>query len=399
MTDLDPRIGELLEARTPQRAVTRDWNAVLLRAGMSGARRRRRRPSPGWLLLAAALIIPAGLAVAKAGQGVVHYLSGPATPAERAIVRPLNRSFAGTPGVHGDLARARQLVSIGVGGHRYVFVMVPLTDHASGGCFYEIVDRHSGEEKDCGFDPQDRHPRRSPPRVVGAGTALGAEDFRIAQRPIWVVLGDMPDRVRSVVVHFQDGSTVRAPTNGRFFGYVVQGTHVTDGHRPTALVGLTASGQVRAVQLLYPDEYNVRAEQEAALAGQRLSTSEFLEEQTAHAVPLDQIRAIDRVATTPEKVAEMFGGRPQSYPRYSVVVLYRGPFTITTRPRGCVATSEGCTPRGHWAYVAFVLDPDRYHGGPEPPGLVRWLRKAPLGMPHPHLRRLGHVFHDPIPRT
>ena len=47
-----------------------------------------RRP-PGWLLLAAALVIPTGLAVAGAGQGVVHYLPGPATPAERAIGRLL----------------------------------------------------------------------------------------------------------------------------------------------------------------------------------------------------------------------------------------------------------------------------------------------------------------------
>jgi hypothetical protein len=30
------------------------------------------------------------------------------------------------------------------------------------------------------------------------------------------MLGDMPDGVRSVVVHFEDGSTVTAPTNGRF---------------------------------------------------------------------------------------------------------------------------------------------------------------------------------------
>jgi hypothetical protein len=168
MTDLDPRIGELLDARTPQQAVTRDWNAVLLRAGMPArAPRRRRRPSPGWLLLAAALVIPAGLAVAKAGQGIVHYLSGPATPAERALVRPLNPTFAGASGIRGDVARARRLVSITVGGHRYVFVMVPLTRHASGGCFYEIVDRRTAEEKDCGFDPQDRHPRRSPPKWWG----------------------------------------------------------------------------------------------------------------------------------------------------------------------------------------------------------------------------------------
>src|SRR5262245_27752630 len=108
MTDLDPRIGELLDARTPQQTVARDWNAVLTRAGMSAAtrRRRRRRPSPGWLLVAAALVIPAGLAVAEAQHEIVHYLSGPATPKQRAVVRPILHPFTGAPGVHGDVARA-----------------------------------------------------------------------------------------------------------------------------------------------------------------------------------------------------------------------------------------------------------------------------------------------------
>jgi len=49
MTDLDPRVGELLDARTPQQAVTQDWNAVLLRAGMPANARRQpgdgRRPA------------------------------------------------------------------------------------------------------------------------------------------------------------------------------------------------------------------------------------------------------------------------------------------------------------------------------------------------------------------
>jgi hypothetical protein len=57
--------------------------------GCRPAHSRGGRRPPGWLLLAAALVIPTGLAVAGAGQGVVHYLPGPTTPAERATGRLL----------------------------------------------------------------------------------------------------------------------------------------------------------------------------------------------------------------------------------------------------------------------------------------------------------------------
>ena len=396
MTDLDPRVGELLDARTPQQAVTQDWNAVLLRAGMpaNARRQRRRRPSPGWLLLAAALVIPAGLAVAKAGQGIVHYLSGPATPAERAAVRPLNQSYAGAPGVHGDLSRARQLVSIAIGGHRYVFVMVPLTRHASGGCFYEIVDRHSGEETDCGFDPQDRHPRRSPPKVVGAGTALGAEPFEIEQRPIWAVLGDMPDGVRSVVVRFQDGSTATAPTNGRFFSYVVRGAHVTAGHRPTALVGRTASGRTQAVQLVDPQAFDLAAIRRLHERMVRELNIPYLERNASNGVSHEQMTQFDQVATTPGRIARMFGGRPSSYPGHPVVIVLRGPFDIEVQRLGCKATWQVCpAPLGRWAYLAYVIDPDVSLAGHVRRGAIAWLQKAPAGTAFPDLHRLGNVIH------
>jgi len=397
MTDLDPRIGELLDARTPQQAVTRDWNAVLLRAGMPARapRRRRRRPSPGWLLLAAALVIPAGLAVAEAGQGIVHYLSGPATPAERALVRPLNPTFAGASGIRGDVTRARRLVSITLGGHRYVFVMVPLTRHASGGCFYEIVDRHTAEEKDCGFDPQDRHPRRSPPKVVGAGTALGAEAFEIEQRRVWVMLGDMPDGVRSVVVRFEDGSTVTAPTNGRFFSYVIRGAHVTAGHRPTALVGRTASGRTQAVQRVDPGQFDLAAIRRLDDRIMRQTTIMYLARNASYGVPTHaRIARFAQVVTTPEKIARVFGGRPGSYPAHAVVVVLRGPFDVTVQRLGCKATPQVCpVPVGRWAYLAYVLDLAWDGGGPVPPGTMTWLEKAPAGTPFPDLRRLGKVIH------
>jgi hypothetical protein len=395
MADLDPRIGELLDAHTPRQTVTRDWNAVLLRAGMPAhPRRRRRRPSPGWLLLAAALVIPAGLAVARAGQGIVHYLSGPATPAERALVRPLNPTFASASGIRGDVDRARRLVAITLGGHRYEFVMVPLTRHASGGCFYEIIDRHTAEEKDCGFDPQDRHPRRSPPKVVGAGTALGAEPFEIGQRRLWVMLGDMPPGVRSVVVHFQDGTTARAPTNGRFFSYVIRGVHVTAGHRPTALVGRTASGKTQAVQPVDPQVFDLAALRRLDARMMRQYNIMYLAHNASHGVLRDQISQFDRVSTTPRRIARMFGGRPSSYPAHPVVVVLRGPFDVELQRLGCKATPQVCPwPRGRWAYLAFVLDPDVSLAGHVPHGAIAWLEQAPAGTAFPDLHRLGSVIH------
>jgi hypothetical protein len=395
MTDLDPRIGELLDARTPPRAVTPDWNAVLTQAGMaSRARRRRRRPSPGWLLLAAAIAIPAGLAVAQVGHGIVHYLSGPATPRQRAVVRPLVHPFTGAPGVHGDVKHGRQLVSVSAGGHRYLFVMVPLTGHAAGGCFFEIVDGKRVEDNDCGFDPQDRHPRTSPPKVVGAGTALGAEPFEIEHLPLWVVLGDMPDGIRSVVVHFQDGSTVPAPTNGRFFSYVVRGAHVTAGHRPTALVGRTASGKTQAVQLVDPQAFDLGAIRRLDDRMVRELNIPYLAHNASNGVSHGQMTQFDQVATTPERIARVFGGRPQAYPKHPVVIVLRGPFAVTVQKRGCKAVAEVCpVPRGRWAYLAYVINPDVSLAGHVPPGAITWLRKAPAGTTFPDLHRLGNVIH------
>jgi hypothetical protein len=59
-------------------------------------------------------------------------------------------------------------------------------------------------------------------------------------------------KVVSVRVRFQDGITERGPTNGAFFAYVVSGRHLRAGHRPTALLGSTADGDVAAKQPLEP---------------------------------------------------------------------------------------------------------------------------------------------------
>ena len=236
--------------------------------------------------------------------------------------------------------------------------------------------------------------------MVGAGTALDAEFFQIARRPLWVVLGTMPRRVRSVIVRFQDGSTASAPTNGRFFSYVVAGTHVTAGHRPTALVGRTASGKTHAVQLLDPKGFDLKALQRGELAMVGRMDVDYLSRNAAYGVPAGQIRAFDRVATTPQKVARMFGGRPQAYPEHPVVIVLRGPFSLTIQPRGCMATPQVCpAPLGRWAYFAYVIDPYRYRGGTVPRGAIAWLRQAPPGTPFPHLGRLGRLRHEPIPRS
>jgi hypothetical protein len=172
---------------------------------------------------------------------------------ERDQFSPLVRQLALQGGtIRPDLDRARPLVSVTLGGHRHVYYMAPLT-HGVGGCFFEIVDRRTVADSECGYDPKGRHPAVSRPGVVGSGTALGAEAFPVGG-PVQVVIGAMPAerKVVSVQVRFQDGTTNRAPTNGAFFAYVVSGRHVRASHRPTALLGLTADGDVAAKQPLEP---------------------------------------------------------------------------------------------------------------------------------------------------
>jgi hypothetical protein len=129
---------------------------------------------------------------------------------------------------------------------------------------------------------------------------------------------------------------------------------------------------------------------------------DFLEHGVAYGVPSRQITALVRVSTTRARVARMFGGDPSRYPPRPVVVVARGPFTITRVWPRCRATPSVCpAPMGRWAYLAVVLDPDAYHGGAVvSPKAIAWLRKAPIGAPFPDLARLGRVlpFAPPRPR-
>jgi hypothetical protein len=253
MRDLDPQVGALLDARTPPVRVDGDWQDVLRRVRRPARSTRGGIPRTRWLLLAAAIAVPVGIAAAHARHIVVEYLSGGVSHKERDQLSPLVRPFASGGGtIKADLDRARPLVSVMVGGHRHVFYMAPLT-HGSGGCFFEIVDRRTVADSECGYDPKGRHPAVSRRGVVGSGTALGAEVFPVAG-PVQVVIGVMPAQrnVVSVQLRFEDGTTDRAPTNGAFFAYVVSGDHVRAGHRPIALLGLTAEGQVAAKQPLQP---------------------------------------------------------------------------------------------------------------------------------------------------
>jgi hypothetical protein len=401
MYDLDPQVAELLDARTPPPAVDPAWEDVLRRAGHPrSVRRPRRVPAGRWLLLAAALAVPAGIAAATARHQLVDYLSGGASRHERQEIAPYVHGFASHAGIHADLRRMRRLVAVTVGGHRHVFVMAPLT-HGSGSCMFEVVG-HTVAGGDCGLDPRARHPAVSPPDVVGVGTALGAESFELGDRTVWVVVGAMP-AVRGVVsvqVRFQDGTAVAAVTNGAFFTYVVSGEHARAGHRPIALAGLKADGAVGALQRLDPTGFDLAAIRRAQDALARRTSVESLEHGVAYGVPPRQITALVRVSTTRAKVARMFGGAPSRYPPRPVVVVARGPFTITRVWPRCRATPSICpVPMGRWAYLAVVLDPDAYHGGVVvPPEAIAWLQKAPIGAPFPDLARLGRVFPFAPPR-
>lgn len=404
MYDLDPQVRELLDARTPPAAVDLAWGDVLRRAGHPrSARRRRRMPATRWLLLAAALTVPAGIAAATARHQLVEYLSGGASRQERHQIAPYVRGFAFHAGVHADLRRMRRLVAVTVGGRTHVYLMAPLTRGGSGGCMFEVVG-HTAAELDCGLDPWARHPAVSPADVVGAGTALGAESFQVGHGPVWVVVGVMPAArgVGSVRVRFQDGTAAAAATNGAFFTYVVSGEHARAGHRPIALAGLRADGVVGALQRLDPAGFDLAAIRRAQEALGRQASVDFLEHGVAYGVPSRQITALVRVSTTRARVARMFGGDPSRYPPRPVVVVARGPFTITRVWPRCRATPSVCpVPMGRWAYLAVVLDPDAYHGGAVvSPEAIAWLRKAPIGAPFPDLAGLGRVvpFAPPSPR-
>ena len=220
-------------------------------------------------MLAVVIAVPLGLAAAHSRHTpparraadahsrpiVVRYLSGGLSHTERVQLSPLVAQDALNHGtIHADLDRTRPLVSVTLGRHSHVYYMGPLAPYGVGGCFFQIADRRTVGDSECGYDPTRRQPVVSDPDVVGAGTALGAEVFPVGGQ-VQVVIGRMPGKhaVVSVKVRFQDGTTSRAPANDGFFSYVVYGRHLRAGHRPAALLGLTASGEVAATQPLQPD--------------------------------------------------------------------------------------------------------------------------------------------------
>jgi hypothetical protein len=220
-------------------------------------------------VLAVAVAVPLGMAAAHArhaepGRHVVHgrrivveYLSGGLSQTERDQLGPVVAQDVLNHGtIHADLDRTRPLVSVTLGGHRHVYYMGPLAPHGVGGCFFQIADRSTVGDSECGYDPKRRQPVVSAPDVVGAGTALGAEVFPVGGH-VQVVIGRMPSKhaVVAVKVRFQDGTTSRAPANDAFFSYVVYGRRLQAGHRPTALLGLTAAGDVAATQRLRPASF------------------------------------------------------------------------------------------------------------------------------------------------
>jgi len=218
------------------------------------------------LAVAIAIAVPVGMAAAHARHATpsrhgphprhfaVQYLSRGLSRTERALLGPVAAQVAMNHGtISADLDRTRPLVSVTLGRHRHVYYMAPLAPYGVGGCFFKIADGHTVGDSECGYDPKSRSPAVSAPGVVGSGTALGAEAFPVGG-PVQVVIGHMPAKraVVSVKVRFEDGTTSRAPTNGTFFSYVVFGSHLRAGHRPTALLGLTAAGDVAATQPLGP---------------------------------------------------------------------------------------------------------------------------------------------------
>lgn len=159
MPDLDHRIGDLLDRRTPRVRVEPRWDDVLRRANSgAGAGRRSivRLPRRRWLVLAAVLALPVGIAAAQAHHVFVRYLSGGVSGTPRQVIATVIRPFAGKQHIQADLSRARQLVAVSVGGHRYAYFLAPLT-HGNGGCYFEIVD-HVHVSSDCGYDSKGRSP-------------------------------------------------------------------------------------------------------------------------------------------------------------------------------------------------------------------------------------------------
>ncbi|HEY3765312.1 MAG TPA: hypothetical protein VGL44_09145 [Gaiellales bacterium] len=260
----DSQIAALLEVHTPSRPVGGEWAGVLAIAG----RRRRlvwplggRRPVRRLALLAVAAFV-VGVPVALARTGVwSRDLSGPATPHQRAQVAAFN-TWAH---LHHAIGPLRQLVTLHASGSTFTYVAARIRGK-DGYCVYQIAKRGHLQYTDsqCGWSPNHRHPRVSNDGE-GPGSALDAYVWLLSlgskewpRVNAWIVVGDLPRGVRTVDAQFQDGSTAPAAISGRFFSYVVDGAHITAGHRPVAFVGLNARGTTIHRQEFDPRTFDMR---------------------------------------------------------------------------------------------------------------------------------------------
>jgi len=116
-------------------------------------------------------------------------------------------------------------------------------------------------------------------------------------------------------------------------------------------------------------------------------------------LPHDATRRISAVTwTSAARMARTFGGSAAAYPARAGVVVVRGPFEIPLYLQGCAQIPLACpAPIGHWAWLAYSVQPPP-KAGPVAHSLnVRLLRAAPAGTPLPRLALLGHVRRQSVP--
>lgn len=246
--DHDQRIAALLDVHTPPLRISPDWAAVLTTVKRQRTLRRTVRVLA---LLAAAVAVTVPVALAKSGVFGVTELFGPATPHQRHQVERFNRTSHLKAAIGTTIGPLLQLVTLRASGSTFTYVAARIPGKA-GCCVYQLETRRRLHWTDfqCGWSPSRRRPAVS---ATADGEGPGAALDALAWVPsmgskewprvsAWVVVGDLPPGAETVEARFQDGSTAPAHTTGRFFSYVVAGTHVTAGHRPVAFLGLNRDG-------------------------------------------------------------------------------------------------------------------------------------------------------------
>jgi hypothetical protein len=218
--------------------------------------------------------------------------------------------------------------------------------------------------------------------------------------PVWTVTGMAPRGAARFDIRFQDGTTMPASTNGRFFIAVIDGAHTRVGHRPIAVAALSAGGAIVARQRLNPEAFD--AEQYAvaqAVQFDHFSVDEVAVNETQ--VITGRLNTPFRLAiTTGAKVARVFGGQASSYPKVAAVIVYDdGPYRVPVARHNCPTWPAQCTlAAGTYAWLALVMPAGVALGAPGN-GLkraerlwereIRWVRLAPPHTPAPKLAPLG----------